>query len=295
MSAQAPPASRPPANPRGARSRMGSVVFHVLCLAALAVCLYPGIWMVASSFKPKSQIVGSVSPFTSTPTMDNVHTALAGIGGISFWSFFMNSVLLAVASVIAVVVSCSFTAYAFARITFPGRGLWFALMIGTLLLPHHVIMIPQYIVYQKAHLVNTFVPLLLGKSLAADAFFVFLMVQFIRGLPRELDEAAQMDGAGHPRIFFSVILPLLRPAVVTASIFAFIWSWNDFLGPLLYLKKPELYTLPLALRLFIDQTTVSDYGAQITMASMALVPVMLIFFVFQRYLIEGVSTQGIKG
>jgi multiple sugar transport system permease protein len=277
------------------RGRGGSIGFHLGALAVLVVVLYPGVWTVASAFKDKADIVGSANPFTASPTMDNFRTALAGIGGIGFWQFFGNSLVLAVLSVLTVVVSSAVTAYALARIRFPGRGLWFSLMIGTMLVPAHVMLIPQYIVFQKAQLVNTLVPLLIGKVLATEAFFVFLMVQFIRSMPRELDEAAQVDGAGHGRIFASIILPLLRPAIVTSAIFAFIWSWNDFLGPLLYLKKPDMYTLPLALRLYIDQTTTSDYGAQIAMAVLALVPVMLMFFVFQRYLIEGVATQGLKG
>jgi len=121
------------------------------------------------------------------------------------------------------------------------------------------------------------------------------MVQFMRNLPRELDEAARIDGAGHVRIFRSIMLPLMKPPVMTASIFAFIWSWNDFFGPLLYLKKPDLFSLPVALRIYVDQTTTSDYGAQMAMAVLALVPVLLFFIIFQRFIVEGVSTQGLKG
>jgi len=214
---------------------------------------------------------------------------------VSFWTFFANSMILAVASVVGIAFSASVSAYAFARIQFAGRSVWFALMIGSLLLPIHVVIIPQYIIFNRLGLVNTFVPLLLGKFLAAEAFFVFLMVQFMRNLPRELDEAARIDGAGHVRIFISIMLPLMKPALVTSSIFAFIWSWNDFLGPLLYLKDPSLYSLPIALRLFVDQTSTSDYGAQMAMAVLALIPVLLFFLIFQRYLVEGVATQGLKG
>ena len=144
-------------------------------------------------------------------------------------------------------------------------------------------------------LVNTFTPLLLGKFLATEAFFVFLMVQFMRGLPRELDEAARIDGAGHYRTFSAIMLPLLKPALVTSAIFTFIWTWNDFFGPLLYLKDPDLYTLPIALRLFVDQSSSADYGAQMAMAVLALIPVFLFFLIFQRYLVDGVATQGLKG
>ncbi|QGQ18307.1 ABC transporter permease subunit [Cellulomonas sp. JZ18] len=277
------------------RSRVRSVVFHVISLAVVAVILYPAVWMFVSTLKPSSEIIGSVSIIPTDPSLANFTKALAGIAGVSFWQFFLNSLLLAVGSVVGITLSCSVSAYAFARIDFPGRGLFFTLMIGTLLLPFHVVIIPQYIVFNQLGLVGTYVPLLIGKFLAAEAFFVFLMVQFMRNLPRELDEAARIDGAGHVRIFTAIMLPLMKPALVTSSIFAFIWSWNDFFGPLIYLSSPDTFPLPLALRLFVDQTTVSDYGAQMAMAVLALLPVLLFFLVFQRYLVQGVATQGLKG
>ncbi|WP_208012537.1 carbohydrate ABC transporter permease [Cellulomonas shaoxiangyii] len=277
------------------RGRVRSVLFHALSLAVVAVILYPAVWMFVSTLKPSSEIIGSVSIIPTTVTLDNFVKAFAGIGGVSFWQFFLNSLVLALGSVVGITLSCSVSAYAFARIDFPGRGLFFTLMIGTLLLPFHVVIIPQYIVFNQLGLVGTYVPLLIGKFLAAEAFFVFLMVQFMRNLPRELDEAARIDGAGHVRIFRSIMLPLMKPALVTSSIFAFIWSWNDFFGPLIYLSSPDTFPLPLALRLFVDQTTVSDYGAQMAMAVLALLPVLLFFLVFQRYLVQGVATQGLKG
>ena len=274
-----------------------AVVFHLISVAVLVIVLYPVVWMLVSSFRPTSEIIGNVSlfPDPDTTSFDNYVRALSGIGGVSFWTFFKNSLILAVGSVVGIAISGSLSAYALARIRFPGRNLWFSLMIATLLLPFHVVIIPQYIVYNSLGLVNSFWPLLLGKFLAAEAFFVFLMVQFMRNLPRELDEAARIDGAGHLRIYRSIMLPLMKPALVTSSIFAFIWSWNDFFGPLLFLKDPELYSLPIALRLYVDQTTTSDYGAQMAMAVLALVPVLLFFIVFQRHLVEGVATQGLKG
>lgn len=277
------------------RRRTGSVVFHVVVLAIAVVILYPGVWMLMSTFKPNGDIVGNVNLWPETWTLDNYVSALSGIGGISFWTFVLNSLILAVGSVVGVVLSSTVSAYAFARISFPGRGVYFATMIGTMLLPFHVVIIPQYILFNSMGMVNTFLPLLAPKFLATEAFFVFLMVQFLRGLPRELDEAARIDGCGHWGIFRLVLLPLMRPAVITSSIFAFIWSWNDFLGPLLYLKQPDTYPLPIALRMYVDQTSVSDYGAQMAMAVLALLPVLLFFVLFQRYLVDGVATQGLKG
>ena len=282
---------------KAAKRRKGvrSLGFHAFMIVCTIVVLYPAAWMLMSSFKPSNEIIGNISLWSEHLSLSNFATALSGIGGVGFWTFFGNSMILAVASVVGVVLSSTVAAYAFARIDFPGRGMFFAIMIGTLLLPFHVVIIPQYIMFNELGMVNTFIPLLAPKFLAGEAFFVFLMVQFMRNLPRELDEAARIDGAGHGRIFGSIMLPLMRPAIITSSIFAFIWSWNDFLGPLLYLKKPDLYPLPIALRLYVDQTSVSDYGAQMAMAVLALLPVMIFFILFQRYIVDGVATQGLKG
>ncbi|MBT2585504.1 carbohydrate ABC transporter permease [Arthrobacter sp. ISL-95] len=294
-----PNAPAPVYNPKSestAVKRIKSTIFHVVALALVAMVLYPAIWMISASFKPNSEIGGANNALWSNNfSFDNFVTAMDGIGGVSTLTFFTNSLILAVGAVVGTVLSASISAYAFARINFPGRGLFFGMMIATLLLPFHVVIIPQYIVFQQLGLVDTYVPLLIGKFLAADAFFVFLMVQFMRGLPAELDEAARIDGAGHVRIFGSIMLPLMKPALISTSIFSFIWSWNDFLGPLLYLNTPEKYPLPLALRLFVDQTQSSDYGAMIAMSVLALLPVLVFFLVFQRYIVEGVSTQGLKG
>jgi multiple sugar transport system permease protein len=294
-----PNAQVPDYNPKSesvVAKRVKSGIFHLVAIGLTAVVLYPALWMVASSFKPNSEIGGAnTSLWSSNFSFDNFVTAMNGIGGVSTMTFFTNSLILAVGAVVGTILSASVSAYAFARIKFPGRSVFFGMMIATLLLPFHVVIIPQYIIFQQLGLVDTYVPLLIGKFLAADAFFVFLMVQFMRNLPAELDEAARIDGAGHARIFGSIMLPLMKPALISTSIFSFIWSWNDFLAPLLYLNTPEKYPLPLALRLFQDQTQSSDYGAMIAMSVLPLLPVLVFFLVFQRYIVEGVSTQGLKG
>lgn len=277
------------------KKKVQAFIFHAFSISVLVVILYPALWMLMSSFKPSNEIIGSISLLPRGGGLQNYATALKGIGGVSFWTFVANSLILAVASVVGIVVSCSVSAYAFARLRFPGVKVFFGAMIATMLLPFHVVIIPQYIIFNQLGMIDTYWPLLIGKFLAAESFFVFLMIQFIRGIPRELDEAAKIDGAGLGRIYFAIILPLMKPAIVTSAIFAFIWSWNDFFGPLLYLKNPSMYTMPLALRLYVDQTSTSDYGAQMAMAILALVPVIIFFFAFQRHLVGGVATQGIKG
>ncbi|WP_317229349.1 carbohydrate ABC transporter permease [Clavibacter sp. MX14-G9D] len=289
------PAPRPAPRARRRRPRTATLVWIAVMIVLTAVVLYPLVWMGAAAFKPNTEFGGRTSLLPQDPTIDNFVKVFAGVGGVPLWRFFLNSTILAVGSVIGVVLSSSMAAYAFARLDFRGRPLYFALMIGTLLLPMHVLLIPQYTIFRTLGMMDTYWPLLIGKFLATEAFFVFLMVQFIRNLPRELDEAARIDGAGHLRIFRSITIPLIRPALITSSIFAFIWSWNDFLGPLLYLNTPDLQPLPLALRVYNDQTSASDYGATIAVSVLALLPVLIFFMVFQRFLVDGVATQGLKG
>ncbi|MEN3614595.1 carbohydrate ABC transporter permease [Plantactinospora sp. ZYX-F-223] len=277
------------------RRRWGSLAWHFGALAILAVLLYPVGWLVAASFKPSPSILGSLHLLPTEPTVANYQRAADGLAGIGVLRFFGNSALLAGLSVAGTVASSALAGYAFARLRFRGRGTMFVLMISTLLLPFHVLIIPQYAVFQRLDLVDTYLPLLVGKFLAGEAFFVFLMVQFMRTIPAELDESARIDGAGHWATFWHIVLPLSRPALVTTAIFTFIWTWNDFFGPLIYLSTPEKYPLPLALQLYIDQTTVSDYGALMAMSMLALVPVILFFLFFQRFLVQGVATSGLKG
>jgi len=202
--------------------------------------------------------------------------------------------VIAVLVVIGNVLSCSLAAYAFARLEFPGRRLLFAVMLATLMLPYHVTLIPQYVLFLNLGWVDTILPLVVPKFLAADAFFIFLMVQFFRGLPRELDEAAMMDGCGPWRIYWKIVMPLSLPVLATAGIFSFLWTWNDFFGPLIYLNDIAHYTVPLALRSFIDATGTSAWGQLFAMSVLAILPIFLVFLFFQRLIISGVALSGLK-
>jgi multiple sugar transport system permease protein len=167
-------------------------------------------------------------------------------------------------------------------------------MLMTLMLPYQVTLIPQYVLFRSIGWVDTILPLVVPKFLAADAFFIFLMVQFFRGIPRELDEAAMMDGAGPWRIYWKIMLPLSLPVLATAAVFTFIWTWDDFFGPLIYLNRMSDYTVMLGLRTFTDSTGTSDYGGLFAMSVLSLVPIFLFFLFFQRMLIEGIATTGMK-
>lgn len=268
---------------------------HLSLIALGAVMFYPLAWMVGASFRDDSQINSpSVWPGAAF-TLDGYTQGMEGLSGTPFWRFILNSVLVSALCVVANLVACSLTAYAFARIDFRFKKVWFAVMMGTLMLPHHVILIPQYIMFREVGWVDTYLPFVVPKLLGTDAFFVFLLVQFFRAIPREIDEAARIDGCGHFAIFTRIVLPLSKPALATAAIFTFIYSWNDFFTPLLYLSDTKLFTVPLALRAFIDTTSGSAFGPLFAMSVLSLLPVLGVFIAFQKLLVEGIATSGLKG
>jgi multiple sugar transport system permease protein len=284
------------------RKRLWSVVAHGLLIGASILMLYPLLWMLSASFRPENEIFTSGSII---PSSISTHGYVSGWFGLSrsFDTFFLNSLIVSLSCVVGNLAACSLTAFAFARLEFKGKNLWFALMLGTLMLPYQVVLIPQYVVFlhmpswlggTASGWVNTFLPLVVPKFLAADSFFIFLMVQFFRGIPRELDEAAMMDGCSPWRIYYKIMLPLSLPVLTTAGIFTFIFTWDDFFGPLIYLSDIKTYTVTIALRTFVDSTAESNWGGLFAMSILSLVPIFVIFLFFQRYLIEGIATTGMK-
>jgi pectin-derived oligosaccharide transport system permease protein len=265
---------------------------HALLICVLAVMLYPLAWMVAASFRPDNEIFRSLGLFSSHYTLDNYAAGFSG--QLHFSRYFLNSFVITALSVVGTLIGCSLAAYAFARIDFPFKRPLFALMLGTMLLPYHVTLVPQYILFSKLEWINTILPLVVPRFLAVDAFFVFLMTQFIRTLPRDLDDAARIDGCGHWRTFTRVILPLSLPAIGTTALFTFIQSWNDFLGPLLYLNRPDTWTVALGMGSFLDATGQSSYGSLFAMSTLSLAPIVGVFLAAQRLLLEGIATTGLK-
>ena len=276
------------------RGRAGSAFSHFMLIGFGVLMLYPLIWMLGASFKESTDIFSEISPFPDPIVLDNYARGWEG-SGVGFATFFLNSTVIAVLSVIGNLISCSLAAYAFARMSFRFRNLLFACMLATLMLPQHVLLVPQYILFSQLGWVNTFLPLVSPKFLAVDAFFIFLMVQFLRGLPIELDQAAKIDGAGPWQTYRLVILPLTIPALATTAIFTFIWTWNDFLTPLLYLQDPRNYTVPLGLNAFLDASGESAWGPMFAMAVLSLGPLFGFFLAGQKYLTTGIATTGLKG
>lgn len=283
----------PPTVERRRRSRVRSVLRHLGLLVLSLVMVYPLVWLVVSSLKPNSQIFTDLSIFTTDLTLEN-YTHGWTAQQLPFSRFLLNSSILVAGAIIGNLVSCSLAAYAFARLRFRGRNLFFAIMLGTIMLPFHVVLVPQFVIFRELGWLETFLPLVVPKFVATDAFFIFLMVQFIRGLPKELFEAARIDGAGHARIFGRITLPLMVPALATTAIFTFIWTWGDFFGPLIYLRTRENFTVSVALKGFVDAQSTSNYGAMFAMSVVSLLPLFLAFLVGQRYLVKGIATTGIK-
>ncbi|WP_397351418.1 carbohydrate ABC transporter permease [Paenibacillus sp. Y412MC10] len=267
---------------------------HVLIVLVGLAMLYPVLWLLSSSFKPNQAIFTDTGLWSHSFTIDNYKNGWKGFQGVSFSRFFGNSALISILCVLGNIVTCSLAAYAFARLDFKLKKIWFALMLVTIMLPYHVTLVPQYIIFSKLGWINTFAPLILPKWLAHDSFFILLMVQFIRGIPRELDESATIDGCGQGKLYLRIILPLLTPALISTAIFTFIWTWDDFFSQMIYISDIKLFTVQLGIRALYDPSGSSDWGALLAISVLSLLPITLIFLMFQRYFLEGIATTGLK-
>lgn len=274
--------------------KYGQAFKHIPIILLGLLMIYPVLWLVSSSFKPNQLIFSEPGLWPSAITLDNYVNGWRGFQGISFSRFFANSFAISVLSVLGNVITCSLAAFAFARLTFKLSKIWFALMLVTIMLPYHVTLVPQYVMFNELQWINTYYPLVLPKWLATDSFFILLMVQFIRGIPRELDESATIDGCSQKQIYFRMILPLLVPALITTSIFTFIWTWDDFFSQMIYLSDIRLFTVQLGIRALFDPTGSSDWGALLAMSTLSLLPITAVFLAFQRYFLEGIATTGLK-
>lgn len=279
---------------RPSTRRWNHLLMHIIVIGGALIMVYPLLWMVSASFKPQNLIFSSPSLLSPKWIINNYRDGWNGLD-YPFTVYFFNSLAVCAGAVIGNLLSCSMAAYAFARLRFKYKTLWFIMMQISILLPLHAIIVPQYIIFKNLGWINTFLPMIVPKFLATDAFFIFLMMQFIRGIPRELDDAAKVDGSSLFGFYWRVIIPLSLPALVTTAIFTFIWTWSDFFTQLIFLNNAALYTVPVALRSFIDSTGSTSYGQLFAMSVLSLLPVMGFFIIFQRLLLEGATTTGLRG
>jgi multiple sugar transport system permease protein len=270
-------------------------IYHIFVAGFAFIMLYPLIWLLMSSFKKSNLIFVTADSLIPSPWIwENYIQGWQGIGGQSFAVFMTNSFIICALLTIGHVISCSLVSFGFGRLKFFGKGFWFTIMMLSLMLPFEVLMIPQYILFAKLGWLNSILPIVV-PSFFGHVFFIFLMVQFIRTIPYELDEAATIDGCGKFKLFYRIILPLIAPAIATTAIFSFYWGWENLLGPVLYLNSPSKYPVSMALKMFLDNETTSNWGAMFSMSIVTLIPVFVVFFMFQKYIVEGISTSGIKG
>ena len=267
-------------------------VLYLLLLAVSVFCLFPLLWMVLTSLKTPKDLVDIHSFFPSQWRFANYKDALTAI---PFLRYFGNSLFITALSIIGTVISSSLTAYAFSKLKFPGRNVLFIICIALMMIPEQIIMIPMFAMYAKLKLLNTYIPLIVPCFFGFGcSMYIFLLRQFFNGIPKELSESMIVDGAGSFRIFWNLILPLARPAMVTVSLFTFMFTWNDFFKPLIYLTDPHKLTLAVGLRAFQSQFT-ARYELMMAAAVVAMLPTIIIFFCAQKQFIEGISFSGIKG
>ena len=280
----------------GRKWRWKTAARHLALIAVGLIMIYPLIWLFFGSFKTNADLFGSMGLWPKTFVWDSYIKGWRSTGQFTYATFFANTFLLVIPTVIFTVVSSVIVGYGFARFEFPLKNFLFVLMISTLMLPQTAVLIPRYLLFRGLGLRNSYWPFIVPAIFACFPFFIFMMVPFFRGLPRELDESAEIDGCSPPRILFNILLPLSVPAMVSAVIFQFIWTWNDFFNQLVFINSVKKYTVSLALRMGIDSTGGdTEWNQLLAMSILSILPLVVLFFAAQRYFVEGVATTGIKG
>lgn len=277
------------------RAAINAFVRYCVLAAVGLLMLYPLIWLIGASFKTNSEIFTNPGFIPKNPTIQGYIDGWQTSTPYTFTRFFWNTFLIIAPKVIGTAISATAVAYGFARFEFPGKKILFATLIATLLLPNVVTRIPQYLLFRDIGWLDSFLPLWVPSALAGDAFFVFMLVQFLRAIPRDMEEAARVDGANSFQTLIFIVVPLLMPALISVCLFQFMWSMNDFLGPLIYISSVEKYPVSLALKLSIDTTEAFEWNRILAMSVLAITPALAVFFMAQKYFIEGISSGGVKG
>lgn len=275
--------------------RLNVLVRYGILIGVGFLMLYPLLWMIGGAFKPNHEIFSSIGFIPRDPTLDGIVQGWNTSTEYTFATYLLNSFRIVVPKVILTVISSVLVAFAFARYAIPGKKILFALLIATVLLPKSVLLIPQYLMFRELGWLDTFLPLYVPSAFATEGFFVFMIIQFMRSLPQELEEAAVIDGCNSFQILLYVLVPMLMPAIISVALFQFMWSMNDFLGPLVYLSSVEHYPVSLALKMSIDVTEATSWNQILAMSTIALLPSLILFFLAQRYFVEGTTGGAVKG
>lgn len=278
---------------RWRQSKHAAIGIHLLLILGAVIVMIPLVWMLSTSLKPPDQVNKFPPIWIPKPFVWSNYVHALTIFPIPLWVFVKNSLFMSLAITVGTVMSNAIVAFAFARLRFPGSRVLFLIVLATMMLPGQVTMIPLFLLFSKIGWVNTYNPLIV-PSFFGSAYFTFLLRQYYTTIPREMDDAARMDGCGTIGLFFRIIAPMSKPALGITAIFAFTWSWNEFLGPLIYLSKMESFPLALALS-YLKGTYRVLWSELMVVSFIAMLPPLILFFVAQRSYIQGIVITGVKG
>lgn len=268
---------------------------YTILISMGLLMLYPLLWMFSAAFKPNNQIFTTLGLIPNEFTLDGFKNGWKTGTEFTFGHYMLNTMKFVIPKVLLTIISSTIVAYGFARFEIPFKKFWFATLIGTMLLPGTVLLIPQYMMFREMGMLDSYLPLYLPLAFATQGFFVFMLIQFLRGVPRDMEEAAQIDGCNSFQILWYIVVPVLKPAIISVALFQFMWSMNDFIGPLIYVHSVEKYPIALALKMSIDVTEGAPWNEILAMASISILPSIIIFFLSQRFFVQGVASSGIKG
>ena len=275
------------------------IVIRYTVLTAVGIfMIYPLLWMIGATFKPNNEIFSGLNILPKKATFEGYLNAMKNYGGdINIWKEMLNTYSYVIPAVIFTIVSSTLTAYGFGRFKFFGRSVLFAILMSTLFLPQVVLNVPQYIMYNIFGWVGSklYLPLIVPSMFATETYFVFMLIQFLRNIPKELEEAAKIDGCNEIQTLIKVIVPMLKPALVSCALFKFMWASNDFLGPLLYVNNPAKYPATIFVKLAMDSDAGFAWNRILSTSLISILPSIIIFFIAQNQFVEGISAGGVKG
>ena len=277
------------------KNRFGAMTRYLMLFLVSILMLYPLLWLIGASFKTNEQIFSEIWFWPKQFDFSSYVAGWKTSTEFTFATYFLNSFTIIVPRIIVTIISATLVGYGFARFNFWGKKLLFGILVSSFMLPQVVLRVPQYLMFKQFGWLDTYLPFIVPSAFAIDVFFVFMMVQFLRGIPRDMEEAAQIDGCNAPQILWYILVPIIKPAIVSIVVFQFIWTMNDFMGPLIYLSSVSKYPIPLALRMSVGATEEVNWAKVIAMSVVALVPSLIVFFSAQRYFVDGIATSGIKG
>lgn len=277
------------------RKKIGIFLKYIVLLAVGILLVFPLVYMFFGTFKSNQEIFGTLRLTPKEFLFDGYVEGWKGSGQIGFGTYLWNSFKVVGPTVILTILSSLITAYGFSRFEFPGKKILFPLMLALMMMPGSVLLIPRYLLFVKLNWIDDYKVFWVPAALGTSSFFVYMFIQFFRGIPKELDEAARIDGCSSFRILVKILVPLSKPAVISAAIFQFIWTWNDFFQQYIYISSVSKYTVSLGLRMALDTTTAIVWRNILAMSLIAVLPCVIIFFCLQKYFVEGIATSGLKG